>query len=426
MASDKYTVRIRSADFAEKDDKDIGYPTVGEFNFYIDDDVLDTTMLPNLVQYNLKATAYKGILSGTLEQLNFVGEAKMPTWDGNDWDTTQFTRNPAAIIRFILTSDLVNPRAESIDVIDNDSLTELYDWCEAEDYLCDGLITDEVRVESIIEDLLNNCQATFTFFNGKYFFGIDKDKPATEMFGQHNTYEFRYTPTIGRVTDALRISYLDNVEFKIKEITLYWYNDQANLVPEFGKDDNDYDIVFNENNYLTDEASIIKIGSYKLSLIQQKRDLFEFGVNLEALNLRLFDKIFISNTCNMSNSSTGLIKSLITSGGNITGFQLYSSINIPTDATLTIRSLNLSTQDIVINAFDVANSGVSDIITLDTPIPNNGIIQGKGIRKGLDNKIDWNYDGDLFEIGQDDIVECVVQAVRYNEDLTATIVAREA
>ena len=41
----------------------------------------------------------------------------------------------------------------------------------------------------------------------------------------------------------------------------------------------------------------------------------------------------------------------------------------------------------------------------------------------MENQID--YQGDLFTIGQDTIYDCIVTDIKYGEDMTATITARE-
>lgn len=156
--------------------------------------------------------------------------------------------------------------------------------------------------------------------------------------------------------------------------------------------------------------------------MQTKRNNFEFSVNLEALNMTLLDRVYICNSSNMQNESTGLIKSVITEKGNITGFEFYSDIEIPENAKIIIRSLDYDTEQPVINIYDVLNTGYTNIATIEA-IPNNGIIKGAGKIQGL--KDQWHYDGDLFTLGQNTIYDCVITDIKYNEDNTATLTARD-
>lgn len=419
----KYVVRVRSADYSDKTNYDIGYPYCAEVQFRVDDDVIDTNILPKVNQISVIATAYKG-LSGTLKKFNYIGEAEIPVWDGTDWETIDKSTNPAAIIRYLLTDTSVNPRAISTNLIDNDTLVELYNWCEDEGYTASGIISDEIKISEVIGNILANCQSTMIpLFNGKHTFAIDKpNKTPIGLFNQHNSFDFKWYPTVGRQTTAIRATFLDNDDYTTDELTVYWYDGAAYETIKSGTTDDDYDIIKKEYKYVNDRASVLKIAKYDLNIIQSKRNNFEFSVNLEALNMMLLDRVYISNTTNMENESTGLIKDIILSGNNLIGFQLYSEIEIAENSKIIIRSMDNINEIPVIYIYDVLNSGVSDVINI-APIAYNGNIRGAGEITGLKDK--WHYDGDLFSVGQDTIYDCLVIDVKYNENNTATIIARD-
>lgn len=419
----KYTVRVRSADYADKTNYDIGYPRCAEIQFYVNGDVLDESILPSVNQIAFEATAYKG-LSGTIKKFNYIGEARIPVWNGTDWNTIAESENPAAIIRYLLTDSLANPRPISPDLIDNDSLVMLYNWCEQEGYKADGIVSEATKTMDVINEILKNCQGTMIpLLNGKHTFAIDgNEKTPKGMFNQHNSWDFTWSPTIGRQTEAIRASFTDSEDYTQDEVTVYWYDGAVHNEIKTGTTDADYLLVKKDLKYVTDRASVIKSITYELLCTQTKRNNFEFSVNLEALNMTLLDRVYISNSSNMQNESTGLIKRVLTDNGNITGFELYSDIEIPTDAKIIIRSLDYEAQEPVINIYDVTNEGLTNIVEID-PIANTGVIKGAGEIRGLEDK--WHYDGDLFTLGQDTIYDCVITDIKYNEDCTATITCRD-
>lgn len=419
----KYTVRVRSADYADKTNYDIGYPRCAEVQFYVNGDVLDESILPSVNQIAFEATAYKG-LSGTIKKFNYIGEARIPVWNGTDWNTVSTSENPAAIIRYLLTDSLANPRPISPDLIDNDSLVMLYNWCEQEGYKADGIVSEATKTMDVINEILKNCQgAMIPLLNGKHTFAIDgNEKTPKGMFNQHNSWDFTWSPTIGRQTEAIRASFTDSEDYTQDEVTVYWYDGAVHNEIKTGTTDADYLLVKKDLKYVTDRASVIKSITYELLCTQTKRNNFEFSVNLEALNMTLLDRVYVSNSSNMQNESTGLIKRVLTDNGNITGFELYSDIEIPTEAKIIIRSLDYEAQEPVINIYDVTNEGLTNIIEID-PIPNTGVIKGAGEIQGLEDK--WHYDGDLFTLGQDTIYDCVITDIKYNEDCTATITCRD-
>ena len=419
----KYTVRVRSADFSEKSNYSVGYPNCAEVQFRVTGNVINYDILPDVNQVRFIATAYKG-LSGTLQKFNYVAQAKIPIWNGSDWNTTDYTSNPAAIVRYLLTDESVNPRAEKLDHIDNDSLVEYYEWCEESGYKADGIIAEAVKIGEIVNEILQNSQAAMIpLFNGKHTFVIDKpNKTPIGLFNQHNSWDFKWIPNVGRQTEAIRASFVENDDWTEDELTLYWYNGQINTEPEHDKSDSDYLIVKKEYKYVSDRQSVNNIVAYELETTQTKRNTFEFNVNLEALNIMLLDRVYISNTANMQNESTGLIKNVLINNGYLEGFELYSDVDIPENAKIIIRSLDYETEKPVINIYDVINNGYTYKIMIN-PILYDGVIKGAGEIKGIQDY--WHYDGDLFTLGQDTIYDCIITNIQYNEDGTATITARD-
>ena len=419
----KYTVRVRSADYADKTNFDVGYPRCAEVQFYVNSDVLDESILPSVNQIAFEATAYKG-LSGTIKKFNYIAEARIPVWNGTDWNSIAESENPAAIIRYLLTDTLANPRPISPDLIDNDSLVMLYNWCEEQQYKADGIISEATKTLDVINEILKNCQGgMIPLLNGKHTFVIDgNEKTPKGMFNQHNSWNFTWSPTVGRQTEAIRASFTDSEDYTQDEVTVYWYDGAVHNEIKEGTTDADYLLVKKDLKYVTDRASVIKSITYELLCTQTKRNNFEFSVNLEALNMTLLDRVYVSNSSNMQNESTGLIKRVLTDNGNITGFELYSDIEIPTEAKIIIRSLDYEAQEPVINIYDVTNEGLSNVVEID-PITNTGIIKGAGEIQGLEDR--WHYDGDLFTLGQDTIYDCVITDIKYNEDCTATITCRD-
>lgn len=427
LPAGQYSVRVRSADFAEKSNYDVGYPNCAEVQFRCAGEVVNPVILSDVNQISFEATAYKG-LSGTLKKFNYIAEAIIPVWNGKNWSSRRKSTNPAAIVRFLLTDDSVNPRAESLEHIDNDTLVEYYNWCEEQGYQASGVVSEACKIGEIINQILQNSQcAMIPLYNGKHTFVIDKaGKIPRGLFNLHNSKNFKWTPNVGRQTEAIRASFVEDDDWTEDELTLYWYDGAVHDEPEAGKTDLDYEMVKKDYKYVSDRASVRKIVAYELETIQTKRNTFEFDVNLEALNMMLLDRVYVSNTANMQNESTGLIKSVITdSEGNLTGFNLYSEVKIPDNAKIVIRSLDYENKRAVINTFDVINGKYDrheDFIKIE-PVPYNGVICGAGDIQGIMDK--WHYDGDLFTLGQDTAYDCTVTDIKYNDDGTATITARD-
>lgn len=424
LPSGQYVVRVRSADLLEKSTDEFGSPILSEFNFYVDGDTVSTDILPSVNQIAVEAVAYKS-LSGELKKYNYLGKLEIPVWNGVDWNTTAETRNPAAIVRYLLTDTKVNPRAEDVSLIDNDTLTDFYNFCDTNNYYADGVITDPTKIGAVVAQILDNAKGGFTLVEGKYVFVFDDpDADVLDMFTPHNSWDFIWSPNAGKTTDALRIQFINEDDYTQDEVTLYYYGGAVHETPDTGTSDVDYEIITQETQFITNRDHIVDRFTYSLTNIQEKRNFFEFKVNLEGLTRRLFDRVYVANTCDMTDEVSGNIKEVVTSGGNITGFNLYSEVDVPAGSSIVIRSIDTANTTSVINTYTVNNSGLTDSIQID-PIPNTGIIKGKGKISGFSSGYEWDYDGDLFEIGVGKVYTALITNIRYNDDLTATIEARE-
>lgn len=423
----KYTVRVRSADFADKTNFDIGYPRCAEIQYYIEDKIIDTSILPKVNQTAFEAIAYKG-LSGTLKKFNYIAEARIPIWNGTDWNTKSKSENPAAIIRYLLTDKLVNPRAISLDLIDNDSLVYYYNWCEESGYKASGAIGEAAKILDIINEILKNSQAgMIPLFDGKHTFVVDnKDKIPVGMYNMHNSWDFNWKPSIGKQTQAIRASFTNNKDFTEDELTVYWYDNAVHEEIKPGTTDEDYEIVKKEYKYVNDRESVLRAAKWELEITQTKRNLFEFKVNLEGLNHTILDRVYVCNSANMQNESTGCIREVLEKDNKIIGFKLPTEIEIPENAKIIIRSLDYEKEEPVVNIYEITNSGPSNYAYIE-PIELTEhlakVLRGQGEIQGKKDK--WFYDGDLFTIGQDTIYDCVITDIKYGEDLTATITARD-
>ncbi len=431
--SNQYTYNVRSNVFlGGKGSKDLGSVYLSEINCKVDGKAINPDILDKLTQIRLEATAYKK-LSGSLQQFNGIVSSKIPNWNGLNWDTIEYTSNPASVIRYLITDSLANPRADSIDIIDNDSFVEFWQFCEDSGYYANGSITSGQKILSTIQSILDNCQATLTGYNGSLGISIDKEKNPTGMITPHNSWNLGLNYSIGRKTNALRFIYVDEEDYLEHELTLYYWSDGSiEETPEAGKTDLDYEIVKNTVDYTYNKQHVINVGKYKLKTTQERIVEAVFNVNLESLAFRLNDKVKLSDTSNTGRQFSGRIKSVIRDGSNfITGFNLYSSVDLPTPENgnykIYIRSIEDfgdGTGQLKINSLEISNQDEkTNSISLLTPFDDGGIIKGQG--KLLYVKSSGWYDGDLFDINDSRILDMTITDIKPTKDLTATITALE-
>ena len=80
--------------------------------------------------------------------------------------------------------------------------------------------------------------------NGKHTFAIDgSEKTPKGMFNQHNSWNFSWTPNLGRLTEAIRASFTNSEDYTQDEVTVYWYDGALHDDISDGTTDSDFLLV---------------------------------------------------------------------------------------------------------------------------------------------------------------------------------------
>ena len=124
----------------------------------------------NPIALRIKAT---GQLYGRVESLNAMVSAKVPNWNGTDWNTVEATSNPASILRWWYLGYRVNGTLRagygmSTSLVDDASLQRWHTFCENNSLECNIVISD-TRDEDTIATMIAQCGwARVDFSTGKY------------------------------------------------------------------------------------------------------------------------------------------------------------------------------------------------------------------------------------------------------------------
>lgn len=424
---DKYVYFVSSLGaVGGKTNKDVGSITLREIQSLVSGDAMNTGLLPNLTQVRLEAKASTQRLDGTLKQSNGVISTRIPIWNGVDWNDEAFSNNPSAVIRYLLTDPRANVRYTE-NVLDDESFIEFYNFCETEGFKAQGVVNDFKKIRSIVDDILGNCQSKLKDVEGKIGIAIDKQKTPTQIITPHNSWDLNIKCSLGKKVNAIRYSFI-NDEYKEDRITAYWYNNQVNFTPEGGTSDTDYIMQTRDILYTYDLSHIQKIAIYQLKSAQTRLRDFSYRVNLESLDLSLYDNVLVSDV--VSNIETsGFIKEVIIIGGLIYGFKLYSPVVFEepqNEYKIYIRSMveNGAEGDFQMSSFTISNRNErTHIVKLLTPQADTGIIKGRTTQ--VYESQSGVYQGDLFDINDSSIHQVVITGAREEEELTATIEGTE-
>ena len=112
-----------------------------------------------------------------LDQINCNVYGKARIWHDNAWTVNKYpTRNPAAWVLELMTTD-VHPHSQYIDdEIDLDALGAVYTYCEQNGFHCDGIITEDSKKIDVLNNILAECNSTMyrDDATGKWTFAIEQ------------------------------------------------------------------------------------------------------------------------------------------------------------------------------------------------------------------------------------------------------------
>ena len=159
----------------------------------------------------LKLKASK-INEDKLQKINIISQGVARTWNGTEWSSTKSaTRNPAAWVLEIETSDSHPASKYDDSEIDLDSFGDYYEWCELNGYKFDWVITQNTKKDDVLNYILEATGAViYTDIYGRRAVAFDHPQEnALAVYNPQNIITIQNKKTFGRRTDGLRIKWVN-------------------------------------------------------------------------------------------------------------------------------------------------------------------------------------------------------------------------
>ena len=166
--------------------------------------------------------AYRVIASDTtqpiLDEIHAMAEGYARTWDGTSWSVAKnTTRNPAAWLVEVLTSDIHLPSRIDSTELYLPSFGALYEYCENNGFYCDGIITQSEKKLDIVDKILNLCNASLIRNQeGLFEVVIDKkEENPVALLNAENIVSFSYSKSLQKKTDGTKVTYINRNHWAI-------------------------------------------------------------------------------------------------------------------------------------------------------------------------------------------------------------------
>ena len=251
------------------------------------------------------------IYTAPVYQTNSKGQKVVKT--AGHWNTVAKTSNPAAIMRYLLTSKHSLIKPFSAKRLDDSSLVSLYNWCKKNDFRFDYICDSEENLWArLIEVLAPARAAPSTDVDGLWGAIVDRpDKTVKQLFTPRNSWGMSIQRGFARLPDALRVSFIDETDGWTKKES-FVYNDGYGK--EQKKDKNGKvtvkkanDVVEWEFPGVTNWERIHKLGRYHLAQMLHRQMTITINTDWEWLAIHRGDLVGLASDVLMNTFGTARV-----------------------------------------------------------------------------------------------------------------------
>ena len=273
-------------------------------------------------------------LNGTVSSYNCIVTTLLKSYDkdSDTWIENVPSSNPADLFRYVLQSPAFAKHEDiTDDKIDLEKLAEWSEYCDQEGLTYNRIIDYETSIDDVLNDICAAGVATLSKVNNVYSVVIDNERPIIKgLVTPRNSWDYSGNINYPELPHALRVEFR-NLEKGYETDEVIVYNDG-----------------YNESNAtLYERLQFESCTNYDLAYWYGRRyfatallqpETHTFKMDFENLTFNRGDRINLVNDVILVGVGQGRITSLKTnSAGNVTGFNIDDTLNIPVVNNLAVR-----------------------------------------------------------------------------------------
>ena len=338
-----------------------------------------------------------------MDKFNLVTQGIARTWDAEEgeWSTDRVpTRNPAAWLLEVLTSETHLPSRVDESELDLASFGELYEWCESQTVMdsdgtvkacplrVDMVITQAETKQQVLEKILATCQSVL-YRNSAGLIAVATDKAQENAIGllnPQNLISFKWSMENARRTDEIDIKYTDHSTFQEATYPVSLSESLETSTQIEGHIIRELSITGIE-----EPENIVRYGRYLIACSELRRRTCTAVVGMEGTFYAPYSKVLVQHPALQNGLGHAVIKALVTDiSGNITGFELYQNLVLDGESEYHVI-VNCTGTDgegtPLPTAYEIANTqGTSRSVTLSEAIPSDALVKPQP-----EDILSWGY-----------------------------------
>ena len=299
-----------------------------------------------------------------LDELHCMSEGQARTWDGEDWsETKEETRNAGAWLLEVLTTPLHSPSKYEDAELDMASFGALYEYCEENDFYCDGILTAETSKKNLVEKILLICNSTLIINQeGLLEVCIDKEEDTpVALLNAENISGISYNKSLAKRTDGSKVTFTNRESWTVD--TFYSmldggsYNYQTDTVDELALD------------YVTTHDHAYKIAQRRLRQQQLQPTELKADVGSEGDYYPLYSTVLVQVPQLLQGLRSSVIKKIYyNTDGEITAFDIQDLVNFVSGSNYGIVVQGTNDYGFRLYSLAVTGTGSTRRLTLAAPL----------------------------------------------------------
>ena len=355
-------------------------------------------------------------LNGTLDTLNGVVSAHVPTWDGTDWDATGASSNPAALLRWLYTGEAISPvRRMTAAKLEADVFEDFHDYCVTKGLACNAVIDYAASVEEVAQIIASCGYASAGAVLGRRTVIVDDSKAPTQLFTSETVRNFRGKIVYLEEVHALRCAFINaEAGYKPDELIVYADGYTAANATKFQSA---------EFPGKTTAAEVWPAARRLIKRAQIRRIGYEFEVDTESLTTRHGHRALVEHFALRREAMSARVTALILDGTDVVGVKISETVTM---AHGTAYGLQLRRgEDGVLPLLDVLNEAApGDPVTTDTLMFDGAVLEAYAPAIGdlcvWGDKVTMTRDVSVIHVAPNmDDYTAALTCVPYSEDLFA-------
>ena len=327
--------------------------------------------------------------SGILDQISCVAQSVFPVWNGEDWNTSEPTSNPASCYLGALRSNFLTKKVAD-DRIDWQALQNFSEWCDTNQYECNGVISNGEQVFNILNKILQTSRANFYLKDGLY--SLTHDITVTNPVAL-------FTPKNSRNFSAQKLfpTKIHGIDATFDDASNEWTPDNQIIYPygytETGDETNQEMSMWGVTSF----SQAVKIARYVLACNNLRPEAYSLTVGIEHFGIPLGSRCLIQTDVLLVGLAGGRIKSV--NGNKI---QIDEIVKV-TDTSKTYALKVFHTDGTITNVIVSAPTIASDTLTATGTFTATA--------------------GDIYAFGiyGSETIDCIVQGKTIGENLSGTL-----